>query len=246
MADQIRVVHYLNQFFGGLGSEEAAYAPVQVKEGAVGPARPLQQALAGAGTVVATIVAGDNYFVEEKDRALQETTAILEKYRPNVVVAGPAFDAGRYGLACAMVCKLAQEKGIPAVTAMHPENVGVITYRRDIIAVPTGTSVTDMPAAVKSMARLALKLARGQELGPAAVEGYIPRGFRRPIVRDKLGYERAVDMLVARTTGKPYQSEVLVKRYEDVPPAPPLRDLKTATLALVTSGGLVPRGYAVR
>ena len=32
-----RVVHYLNQFFGGMGGEERADTPVTVKEGAVGP-----------------------------------------------------------------------------------------------------------------------------------------------------------------------------------------------------------------
>ena len=45
----IKVVHYLNQFFGGLGGEEQAYAPVQVKEGPVGPGRALQAALKDQG-----------------------------------------------------------------------------------------------------------------------------------------------------------------------------------------------------
>jgi len=37
-----------------------------------------------------------------------------------VLVAGPAFGSGRYGLACALVCKIAQAQRVPAITAMHP------------------------------------------------------------------------------------------------------------------------------
>jgi glycine reductase len=62
------------------------------------------------------------------------------------------------------------------------------------------------------------------------------------VVKEKLGYERAVDMLVARTTDRPWASEVQVKSYESIAPAPPLDDLGDATIALITSGGLVPRG----
>jgi glycine reductase len=40
----VKVVHYLNQFFAGLGGEEAAgHAPVRL-EGAVGPGRGLEAA----------------------------------------------------------------------------------------------------------------------------------------------------------------------------------------------------------
>ena len=37
----MKVVHYLNQFFAGLGGEEAAGTPPQRIEGAVGPGRGL-------------------------------------------------------------------------------------------------------------------------------------------------------------------------------------------------------------
>ena len=33
----MRVVHYLNQFFGGLGGEEKAGAPLEARDGAIGP-----------------------------------------------------------------------------------------------------------------------------------------------------------------------------------------------------------------
>ena len=41
---------------------------------------------------------------------------------------------------------------------------------------------------------------------------------------------------------KPYHSEMCLTGYDDITPAPPLRDLKDAVIGLVSSGGLVPRG----
>jgi glycine reductase complex component B subunit gamma len=238
----VKVVHYLNQFFGGLGGEEQAYAPVQVKDGAVGPGRALQASLKDQGSVVATIVAGDNYFTEELEPAKAAVKEILDRLAPDLVLAGPAFDAGRYGLACAEVCRLAQAQGTTAITGMHPENPGILTYRRDVWAVPTGANSAEMAQALEKMLRLAFKRLHGEALGPAQAEGYIPHGVRQQVTHDMLGYERAVSMLTARLAGRPFVSEMLMTGYDSVPPAPPINDLKTAVIGLVSSGGLVPRG----
>jgi glycine reductase len=56
-----RIVHYVNQFFGGIGGEEKAHTPLEVREGPVGPGRALQQVLGGKGAVVATLICGDDY-----------------------------------------------------------------------------------------------------------------------------------------------------------------------------------------
>ena len=48
----MRVVHYLNQFFGGLGGEEVANAPPEVRDGAVGPGRLLERVLGPDSLVV--------------------------------------------------------------------------------------------------------------------------------------------------------------------------------------------------
>jgi betaine reductase len=42
MSEKIRVLHYLNQFFGGIGAEEEAHTPIQIQDGPVGPGRLLQ------------------------------------------------------------------------------------------------------------------------------------------------------------------------------------------------------------
>lgn len=242
MARPFRVVHYLNQYFGGLGGEEAANLPVQVREGPVGPGRVLQQALGDVGTVVATIVCGDNYASERPEEVRPALMAAIHDQRPDVVVAGPAFEAGRYGLACGLVCRVAQEAGVAAVTAMHPENPGVLTHRQEVIIVPTGFTAVQLPTVMASLAHLVEKLARGEELGPAEVEGYIPRGIRKSGVRGQPGYRRAVDMLVAKLNGKPFTTELPVELPERVTPAAPIADLGRATIALVTTGGLIRKG----
>ena len=242
MANKLRIVHYLNQFFGGVGGEEYANTPLRIVEGPVGPGNVLQQVLGDRGSVVATFICGDNYFVEETDTVSPSVREGLDRFEPDVVVAGPAFDAGRYGLAAAQMCVMAREAGIPAVTAMHPDNVGYTTFRRDLVCLPTGTQVSEMQSAVTHLAEIAIRLGRGEKLGPAAVEGYLPTGVRRPVVRDKPAWLRAVEMVEARMTGAPHSSEVLIQQYESVPPPAPIADPSAATFGLVTSGGLVPRG----
>ena len=57
------------------------------------------------------------------------------------VIAGPAFNAGRYGAACGAVCAAVQrELNLPAVTAMYPENPGTDIYKKEVYILPTGGS----------------------------------------------------------------------------------------------------------
>src|ERR671922_1026593 len=201
MGSPLRVVHYLNQFFAGIGGEDVANIPPRVQQGPVGSGRPLQQVLRDQGTVVATLICGDNFLQDARDTALAAIIAVLQDLKPDVVIAGPAFESGRYGLACAEVCKAAQGVGIPALTGMHPDNPGVESGRPEVFIVPTAASPVDMQAALASMVRLALKLGRKEPLGPAEVEGFLPRGLRRVYPRQAPGYQRALDMLAAKLKG---------------------------------------------
>ena len=246
MDDKLRVVHFLNQFYGGIGGEEKANEPIQILEGSVGPGRLLESFLGDDGLIVGTLVSGDNYLSENAAKASEEVRGALNKLKPNVVVAGPAFDAGRYGIACAWVCKTAQEEGIPAVTAMFPENPGRIEFRRDLIVVPTSSSPLDMESAMREMARLAIRLGSGEQLGPADEEGYLPRGFRKPGSRELPAAQRAVQMLTAKMSDLPFNTELPIEMPERVAPAPPLTNLKEAMLCLASSGGIVPRGNPER
>src|SRR3970282_75316 len=98
MSGPFKVVNYVNQFFAGVGGEDKANQPVGTASGPIGSARGLQQQLGAAATVVATIYGGDNFVNEEKDSAFESIDAALKEFNPDVIVAGPAFNAGRYGL----------------------------------------------------------------------------------------------------------------------------------------------------
>jgi glycine/betaine/sarcosine/D-proline reductase family selenoprotein B len=245
MADKVRIVHYLNQFFGGIGGETHADRPPEVREGPVGPGIGLKQALGDHGEIVATIIVGDNYFNNNIDTALAAVLDSVRTFKPDVVVAGPAFNAGRYGFACGEVCKAVAERlSVPALTAMYPENPAVETYRkiRGSWILPTGAMASDMPRVLPRLAAFARKIGTGGVIGSAKEEGYIPTGQRKLVFTETAGAERAVKMLLAKIAGEQFETEIPTERFEQVPPAPAVENLKTARVGIITTSGLVPRG----
>lgn len=239
----MRIVHYMNQFFAGIGAEEKADTRPQSKVEVIGPGRLLQQMLGKDAEIVGTVICGDGLFADRMEETAPEVLGLIEAFKPDVVVAGPAFNAGRYGLACGRVCAdVAHKLKIPAVTGMFSENVAVEVYGRDILIVSTASSSMGMREAMAAMARLALKMGRGESLGPAVVEGYLPRGRRMNTRVEKTASERALDLLLTRLAGKPFQTEVPLPQYEEVKPPAPVSDLKKVRLALVSECGLVPKG----
>jgi glycine reductase len=243
MSERARVVHYLNQFFAGIGGEAHGDAPVGRGAGAVGPGVVLQQLLGDGAEIVATVWCGDNRFHERESEVVDELVRLIEAERPSVLFLGPAFNAGRFGLACATLGSAVSRKlGIPVVSAMFPENPGVEAGHRDVYIVEASATAGGMRAALEAMAKLGLTLARGLAPGPVDVEGYMPRGNRRNILDARTGAERMAAMLVARLRGQPFRTELALPTFDHVAPAPPVRDLSKARLALVTEAGLVPHG----
>jgi glycine reductase complex component B subunit gamma len=243
MTEPKRIVHYLNQFFGGIGGEEKAGTPVELRSGPVGPGLALQQALGADARIVATIICGDNYFAEHRDAALGEVMKHLRELGADALVAGPAFHAGRYGLACGEVGKAAlAQLELPAVTGMYPENPGAEFAKAGVYIVPTAASAAGMREAVQRIAGLVSKLCRGEAIGPAQAEGYLPRGGRRNIFVEQTGAERAVAMLLKKLAGQPFETELPLPDFDHVAPAQPLTELRGATIALVSEGGIVPLG----
>lgn len=243
MNTKIRVVHYLNQFFAQVGGEDKADVGPQVKAGLIGPGRALQQALGEHGEIVATIFCGDNYFAEQQEQAIDQLIQHIAEYKPHLLIAGPAFESGRYGIACGAICQAAQQRlGVAAVAGMDEDNVGASLYRKSIYIVNSGTSVAKMVPTLQKMAAIGVKLARREAIGKPEAEGYLPRGIKRNEFAAKPPAERAVDMLLAKLRGEEFQSEIAPPKFAGGKPAAPLRDLKSAVIALVTDGGLVPEG----
>jgi glycine reductase complex component B subunit gamma len=239
----MRVVHYINQFFAGMGGEEVADSAPMVKEGSLGPGRLLDRLLGENAEVVATVICGDSYFGENTDRATREVMELILAQRPELVVAGPAFNAGRYGLACGTVAVACEEQGIPAVTGMYPENPGLESVdRTKLYAVPTKPTGAGMGEALEAMVRIGLKRTGEEPLGLPGEEGYLPRGVRRNALCEQMAAERAIDQLLRKIRGEAYTTEIPLPSYDRVPPSVLSGALGDLELALVTEASVVPFG----
>ena len=239
----IKVVHYINQFYAGIGGEDKAGIPASLQEGAVGPGLAFKNQFGDQAEIVATIVCGDSYFNENMDAAAAQILDWIKSLNADLLIAGPAFNAGRYGVACGTVCAAAMEKlGIASITGMYAENPGVEMFRDKTYIVPTKNSAAGMRDAVKKMAPLAIKLARREKIGASCEEGYLPRGERINFFENERGSKRAVEMLMKKLSGQPFETEYPMPSFDRVAPSPALENLSAAAVALVTSGGIVPRG----
>ena len=240
---KIRVVHYINQFFAGIGGEEKADIKPEVREGAVGPGAALNTAFGGEAEIVATIICGDSYYNENIETAKSEILEMVKQHNPDLFIAGPAFNAGRYGVACGSISKTVKEElNIPVATAMYIENPGADMYKKDLYIVETGNSAASMRTAAPALAKLALKLAKGEEIKAPTVDGYIPRGVRKNIFTEDRGSKRAVDMMLKKLKGQEFVTEYPMPDFDNVTPNPAVKDMTKAKIALVTSGGIVPKG----
>lgn len=237
-----RILHYINQFFSGVGGEDKADLPPEIREGAVGPGIGLAKLLGADVEIVATIVCGDNYCVSHQEEVGGFIVEALGSYAARGLIAGPAFNAGRYGMACGFACSVAAQAGVATLAAMYPENPGVELYKAATYIVPTSDKARGMGEALPAMAAFMGRLLRGET--PAGPENgaYIERGIRVNTFYEKIGAERAVDMLLRKLRGEPFVTEYKMPVFDRVPPRPAVEDMPHATVALVTSGGIVPQG----
>lgn len=241
----LKAVHYINQFYAGFGGEAMAGVGLSLLEEKKGPAIGLEKLWNGEMEIVKIIACGDNYINNDDNfqGIIPDIKGVIEKAKPDVFIAGPAFNAGRYGVACAKLCDyVKKELGIPSVTAMWHENPAVNMYVKDNYIVSTSETAVGMSKALTVLAKLALKLANREPISASRFDGYIRTGHRYNEYHEKTGAERVVDILLNKLSNKPYVTEIPLRGFEAVTPAPRLTELKGATIALVTTGGLVPIG----
>jgi glycine reductase len=99
-----------------------------------------------------------------------------------------------------------------------------------------------MNVAIPRIVNLVLKLAAKEKIGRPSEEGYFPRGLLVNETSDQTSAERVVAMLLKKLSGQSFKSEVPRPHYDHVAPAPRIKDIRRAKIALVTDGGLVPKG----
>ena len=233
---KIRVVHYINQFFAGVGGEEKAHIAPELRTELPPISVQLQGKLGEEFEVVAAVVCGDSYFNENLEKVQAELIDMIKGCDPQLFIAGPAFNAGRYGVAAGTITKAVQDElHIPAVTAMYVENPGTDMFRKEVYILETSDSAAGMRKALP-------KLAKGEEILSPKEEGYHERGVRVNFFSEKRGSERAVEMLVKKIKGEEFETEYPMPNFDRVEPNPAVKDLTKAKIALVTSGGIVPKG----
>lgn len=239
----IKIVHYINQFYGGIGGEDKAdFAPV-IEKGVKGPGMGLQAAFSDKAEITSTIICGDSYFNENIEEATAAILKMVKEENPDIFIAGPAFNAGRYGVACGAVCKAVSETlNIPVVTGMYEENPGADMYKKDAYMIRTANSAAGMKDALAKIASLTLKLGNKEAIGSPEEEGYLERGVRKNLFMEDRGAKRAVNMLVKKLKGEELVTEYPMPVFDRVEPASPVADVKKAKIALVSSGGPVPKG----
>lgn len=236
-----KAVLYINQFFGQIGGEDKADFEPIVKEGTIGPAIELNNSL--DAEVTHTIICGDNFMGSNTNEAVKRIINELKNIEFDIFFAGPAFQAGRYGVACGEICKAVKaEFNVPVITSMHIENPGVEMFKKDMYVFVGGHSAAKMRSDIRAMAAFGNKLLKGEETLGAEAEGYYPRGIRHQVWRKdgKWGADRAVEMLIEKLNGRPFITELPIPKTDKVPVAQPIKALKEATIALLTTGGIVP------
>jgi len=234
----MRLVHYVNQFYAGLGGEDAAGLGPQVLDGTAGPGRLLQQLLGEDHQIVATIVCGDNYAASDPAVSAE----LLEMARTadaELLIAGPAFGSGRYGLVCARLVAAAQAADLPAVASMHPDNPGIGEAGAAPV-VAAGAVARQMRPTLERLAAAVAKLATGAPL--TAEDGRVGGNARIGRLVEDRAARRAVELVLARLAGDRERTEVPVGGFDVVVPAAPVDKADAAAVALVTEGAVVPFG----
>lgn len=243
MAKKFRVVHYINQFYGGFGGEDTAGMGIIVKEEIVGPGRAIQTFLGDEAEIVATVICGDNYVTENIETAVPEICEIIKGFAPDLVIAGPGFNAGRYGLACgALTAALTEKMRIPALTALYAENPGSELYRDRCYILESGDHGKYLRKIAPKMAEFGLRLIKKEEIKSAAEEGYHGSGPAPVIDYHTPAATRGIDMLLRKLKGEKFETEVKMPVQEHIPLPKMTKPLSEAKIAIVTDGGLVPTG----
>lgn len=89
-----------------------AGAKPEIHEGQIGPAMQFAKELAGIAEVTHTIICGDNYMGSNTEEAVETILGMLEGKEMDLFLAGPAFQAGRYTVACGTICKAVKENSV--------------------------------------------------------------------------------------------------------------------------------------
>ena len=238
-----RVVHYINQFYAGLGGEDTASIGLQFQNGPVGPGLALAKELGDEYEVVKTIICGDNTIAEHTAELMPQIMDAVREAKADLFVAGPGFNAGRYGLGCgATTAAVTEQLKIPAVTALYSENPGTDLYKNRCYILQSDNNAKNLKTVVAQIADFAKRLVAGDTIKDGKEEHFHGSGPAIEINYTIPAAHRGIDMLLAKYNHKPFHTEVIMPNHEEIPVPELTKPLSECKIGLVTDGGLVPKG----
>jgi len=243
MAEKIKVIHYINQFYGGFGGETTAGMDIVVRDGPVGPGAVLQKMLGDRAEITTTIICGDNHISEHLETVVPQILKIVQEKGGEFVICGPGFNAGRYGMACGAITAAVQEQlKLPCVTALYAENPGTDLYKDRCYILQTDNNAKSMKTALEKIADFSIKLMDGVRISDGKTEGYHGSGPAVVIDYSTPASTRGINMLLKKFSKEPFATEVKMPNHEDIPVPILEKPLSESKIALITDGGLVPAG----
>lgn len=174
----IKIVQFLNQVQAGLGGDERMDVKPQAQNGAVGMGMILKSIVMSSGAdIVGTVICGDNYFLENKEKALEDITAMINEFKADVVICGPALNYKRYGECCGyLTLDIQHNLKIPAFAAMSKDSTGTEMFRKKIYIIETpNKGGIGLNNSLRKISKFALKLAKGETIGTSKQEGYFEK-----------------------------------------------------------------------
>lgn len=238
-----RVVHYINQFYAGMGGEDTASVGLSVREGPVGPGLALTKYLGEEYEVVKTVICGDNTIAEQTAVIIPQIVEIVKDAKADLFIAGPGFNAGRYGLGCgATTAAVTEQLKIPAVTALYAENPGTDLYKNRCYILQSDNNAKNMRKVMEQVAVFAKRLIAGDAIADGKDEHYHGSGPAVEIDYSVPAPTRGINMLLEKVSGKTFHTEVVMPNHEEIPIPVLNKPLSECKIALVTDGGLVPKG----
>src|SRR3990172_9547009 len=124
----------------------------------------------------------------------------------------------------------------------YKKKTGVDQYRKTAFIVECADLVTGMEDAVQKMVRLGKKVLQGEKIVFPKAEGCFEQGLRKNYFHAEPAYRRAIALLLQKIGGDSFETEYPIPFFDRVDPQAAIGDLKGLTIALVTSGGIVPTG----
>lgn len=174
----IKAVQFLNQVQAGFGGDEQMNITPQFQHGAVGLGTLLRSTITRyGGEIVGTVICGDNYFLENRENAIEEILDMIKKLNADVVICGPALNYKRYGECCGYLVEAIENKlHIPAFAAMSKDSNGLDMFRNKmyIIENPNRGGI-GLNQSLKKMSSFAVKMALREKIGTPEEEGYFSR-----------------------------------------------------------------------